>query len=86
MEGRHLRDDGQGEASQVEQVLLSRDHGSDLPSHLAGTPEADPNFAFVAANDVVNQTSYIILYSALVRVSGIFNFLVVVEAPRLQGC
>lgn len=52
-----LRPEGSEEVTQVEQVLFSRDVRSDLPLDLVAIdPDAQADFAFTIAQDVINTT------------------------------
>ena len=47
--------------TQVEQVLFSRDVGSDLPLDLVAVdPEAQEDFAFTIAQDIINTTNVLV--------------------------
>ena len=56
-----LRPEGSEEVTQVEQVLFSRDVGSDLPLDLVAVdPEAQEDFAFTIAQDIINTTNVLV--------------------------
>ncbi|CAE7203250.1 unnamed protein product [Symbiodinium sp. CCMP2592] len=56
-----LKPEGSEEVTQVEHVLFSRDVGSELPLDLVAVdPEAQEDFAFMVARDVINTTNVLI--------------------------
>ncbi|CAE7722208.1 unnamed protein product [Symbiodinium sp. CCMP2592] len=56
-----LKPEGSEEVTQVEHVLFSRDVGSELPLDLVAIdPEAQEDFAFTVARDVINTTNVLI--------------------------